>query len=204
MILVHRLTKSKPRIHGDGISMDARLHGFRHSAREPPADVVDHVPIDRIFLIVIAERILLGTTKTVHQNQAAITRGDEREHRGIVGPRGDVIHGVGTGLERRFGDGRSRGIDGDHDLTGLGMLPKPFDHGDDAANLLLNPDRRRTGPSRLAADIQYPRPLSHHFHARVHGVCGIKMNAAIRKAVGCDVENSHETPGLKRQRLIGI
>ena len=64
--------------------------------------------------------------------------------------------------------------------------------GSDPVQFLLDADRRRTGPRRLAADVDDGRPLLAHAQARINGGCAGEMPAAVGKRVGRDVQHAHD------------
>jgi hypothetical protein len=94
---------------------------------------------------------------------------------------------------RARGGGRAHhrglaGVDGD---DGRGGSAQPLDHRHDAAQLLLDADRRRARPRRLAADVDERCALLRQAHAMRDGCVRLEEPPAVGERIRRHVHHAH-------------
>ena len=88
----------------------------------------------------------------VHGADAGLSFESNGNHLRVTRQPGNVIDDFGSGGNGGAGDGGFGGVDGEESV-GAGAM-EHFDHGNDAAQLLVSSKRRGIGPGALAADVQ--------------------------------------------------
>ena len=114
--------------------------------REPLLEEPRHLGDDVVVARVVLHRPRLA--EHVHEAEVRVRAGDDAGQLGIAAQRGDVVHEHGPELERAAGDLRLRRVDRDGQLAG-----DRLEHGNDAAQLLVERHALRPGPGGLAADV---------------------------------------------------
>src|SRR5439155_10028746 len=172
-IVIRRLTEADARVHRN------RLGGHSRALQNPDAfgqegsDLFDHVGVGRRFLT------RLAISKTVHRDQTRTALRDETHHR-RVSHAGDVVHDRRARLDGVRSDGRFHRVDGEGHLD---LFGKTAEHRADPTPLFLGRYGVRTGPRRLAADVDQVRPHVDEIEAMAEGGLGVEVTTAIGERV---------------------
>ena len=101
----------------------------------------------------------------------------------------DVVDDRRAALHGRARHGGLVCVDGDrHGQTAGGQ---PIDDGQNAGELLVLGQRRRTRPRRFSADVDDPGPLLDHLARARDGAIDVEVEPAVSERVGRDVEDPH-------------
>ncbi len=129
----------------------------------------------------------------VHENGRDAGVCHHTRQRGVVQKRADVVDDGGAcidGAPRNLG---FVGVDGDGDC---GAAAQPFEHGPDAAPFLFDVQRFGSRTCGLSADVEQVGALVNQAQRIGDGDRGVTPQAAVRKRVGCDVDDGHDERAL--------
>src|SRR5439155_704464 len=168
-IVIRRLTEADARVHRN------RLGGHSRALQNPDAfgqegsDLSHHVGVGRVFLH------RLGISKHVHRDHTRTALRDETHHR-RVSHAGDVVHDRRARLDGVRSDGRFHRVDreGHRDLC-----REAPDHRTDPTPLFLGRHGIRTGPRRLAADVDQVCPHVDEIEAVAEGGLRVEVATAV-------------------------
>ena len=152
----------------------------------------------------IARVVLHGSRgpEHVHQDHAAAVLGAQAGQLGIAAKRGDVIDDRGAGVQGRRGDGRLRRVNRNRNrrrgLTPF-LLGQGGDHRSRSRELLLGAHIGRSGPGRLAADVEDVCPFGSKPAAMLDRRLGVEVEPPVRERVGGDVDDPHQ---LRHRRVV--
>lgn len=161
---------------------NARRLACRHSRRQPSVNFTRHVFIERRHLHCL--RIALH----VHKDDVGAPVGDNAHGGGIARKPAYVIDDRRTGIETGSHGRRVPRIDGDRD-PGRRQFAH---HRKDAAQFCFRGYWCSAGPRRLAAHIDHIRSVGDQRVAAANRGNHVARLAAIRKAVGGDVDDPHQ------------
>ena len=169
-----------PGIEADHPLVDAGIDGEAQPLFEESRDIGRDVVVRRIHL----HRPRLA----LHVHQAEVTPGvrDDARKLRIAAKRRDVVDELGAELERAPRDLGLRRVDRHRTAR------EPLEHGNDAAQLLVERNALRTGPRRLAADVDDRSPFIHHAPSRRGRGVGIEVDATVGKRIGSHIDDPHD------------
>src|SRR5262249_28256282 len=120
--------------------------------------------------------------------------GDDACEPGVTAQRRDVVHELGSELERAGGDLRLRGVDRHRSAF------ERLEHRYYASQLLLRRDGVCARPGRLATDVHDPGTLVELLPRGSHGGAGLEIDPAVRERVRSHVDDAHD--GRARKSLL--
>ena len=176
-------------INRDPVPRDPR----RLACRDPLAKPSAHVRND----IIVPRRQLHGpgVSLHVHQNDARLAARQHTHGAGISSESADIVDDRRSRLSCGPHDHGAPGIDRDSDAAARKLL----DDRNDPPQLLLDRDRLRAGPRRLATHVNdirarcMQRQSSRNRRGRRISI------TAIREAIGGDVDNRHDAGTIQRE-----
>ena len=133
-----------------------------------------------------------------HDLRAGVGR--DPEHVGIGQAARHVVDDGRAGGDRALGDIGAIRVDA-HEC---GAVCEAFDHGQDPSQFFVRPHGVRSGPRRLASDVEDRRPLGDERMALRHGRVVVEELAPVAERVGRDVDDAHDLDhGCPRPATVG-
>jgi hypothetical protein len=132
-----------------------------------------------------------------HNSRAALCK--HAEHRGILGARADIVHEVCACVECGFRDTGVRCVDRNRNIR---PRTNARNRRHNATNLFVNRHARGARSRAFATNIDHGRALIDQGERELRNFFGARELPAIRKAIWCDVHDTHQRERIERQDAI--
>ena len=183
-VVLHELAEADAGIDRDPVARDAGRLACRDARREMIVDLGRRVCVDGLFLH------RLGIALAVHQDHRDAKARDRGECLVVMGQRGDVVDDARTLADGKLHHPRLAGVDGNDGIR-LGLSER-LDHRQGAHQFLFVADGIGTGAGRFPADIEESGARRDLLPGTGERLFGAGVVAAVGKAVGGDVDHSHD------------